>query len=84
MFRPLVSHCRDKIYRDYPSKPKSFAGEYFNSLTVEDSKHVDSFYNLYRFIKIWPQEKADPLHIAARAGDLPKLRTLIEEGANVC
>jgi hypothetical protein len=82
-FRPLVSYCRDKIYSDYPSKPRAFAGEYFNSLTVEDSKHVDSFYNLHRFIKIWPQEKADPLHIAARVGDLAKLRTLIEEGANV-
>jgi ankyrin repeat protein len=82
-FHPLANYYRDKIYREYPSKPKSFAGEYFNSLTIEDSDHVESFYSLYRFIKIWPQEKADPLHIAARAGDLAKLRTLIEEGANV-
>jgi len=82
-FRPLVNYYRGKIYRDYPSKPKSFAGEYFNTLTIEDSKHVESFYSLCRFIKMWPQEKAAPLHIAARAGDLAKLRALIEEGANV-
>jgi ankyrin repeat protein len=82
-FHPLVKCCRDKIYRDYPSKPKSFAGEYFNTLTIEDSNHVASFYSPYRFIKIWPQEKAAPLHRAARAGDLAKLRALIEEGANV-
>jgi hypothetical protein len=82
-FRPLVSYCRDKIYSDYPSKPRSFAGEHFNSLTIEDSKHVESFYSLCRFIRIWSQEKSDPMHMAARAGDLAKLSALIEEGANV-
>jgi ankyrin repeat protein len=82
-FRPLVDYCRDIIYRDYPSKPKSFAGEFLNTLTIEDSNHVESFDSPHRFIKIWPQEKVDPLHIAALAGDLAKLRALIEEGADV-
>jgi ankyrin repeat protein len=82
-FAPLVHYYRDKIYSDYLSNPKSFAREYFNSLTVEDSKHVESFYNPGRFIRIWPQEKAAPLHIAALAGDLAKVKALIEEGANV-
>ena len=82
-FAPLVHYYHGKIYRDYPSKPKSFAGEYFNLITAEDRKHLASFYIPCRFIKIWPKEKAAPLHIAARAGDLAKLRTLIEEGTNV-